>query len=398
MLIDAAVEAWQSLRGRWTRSLLTAAGIAVGLLTVTATAGITATLQAQVSARFDARVATTVVVSGYAPPRPGRPEARWGDPMARVRALNGVRYAGRVAAAGGEGIEVRRSTRIREVTDASIGLLAMEPQALAAYDVYAVRGRLFDAGHERRRDAVALVGSAVAPALGLDDLDQPARIALGSMELLVIGVVTSPDPSAAVDLSVVVPYGVATAGTPTTDGLQFGADTVVLRTDLGAAAQVGREAPLALAPTDPGSLTAQVPPDPRTLRRDVEGDTRTVVLLLAVTTLLVGALGISNTMLVSVLERRHEIGVRRTVGAGAHHILAQILLEATILGVVGGTIGALLGVNVANLTALAQGWTAVVPPWTLTAGPVLGAGVGLLAGVYPATKALRIQPVAALNG
>jgi putative ABC transport system permease protein len=113
--------------------------------------------------------------------------------------------------------------------------------------------------------------------------------------------------------------------------------------------------------------------------------------------LLIGAAGIANITLVAMLERIKEIGLRRTFGARRAHIIAQFLAEATALGLFGGITGAALGAWAVVAVAAIQHWTPVISPLTLLPAPLAGAVTGLLAGLYPAWRASRIEPVEALR-
>jgi ABC-type antimicrobial peptide transport system permease subunit len=129
----------------------------------------------------------------------------------------------------------------------------------------------------------------------------------------------------------------------------------------------------------------------------VESDINALFLVLGGVALLVGAIGIANVTLVAVLERVGEIGLRRALGAARRHIAAQFLVESTAMGLVGGIIGASLGVLVVVGIAAARTWTPVLDPWVPLAAPAIGAVTGLVAGLYPAWRAASLEPVEALR-
>ncbi|MGD0554105.1 MAG: ABC transporter permease, partial [Streptosporangiaceae bacterium] len=139
------------------------------------------------------------------------------------------------------------------------------------------------------------------------------------------------------------------------------------------------------------------PPAPQTLQSQVSGDLAGLFLVLASISLLIGAVGIANTTLVAVLERTEEIGLRRALGARPRHIAGQFLSESTALGTLGGLIGTSVGVLTVVLIAASQSWTAVINPALTLPAPLIGSIVGLLAGLYPALRASRTSPLAALR-
>jgi len=139
------------------------------------------------------------------------------------------------------------------------------------------------------------------------------------------------------------------------------------------------------------------PPEARRTRENVENDVNSLFLVLGLVSLVVGAIGIANVTLVTVLERVGEIGLRRALGARTHHIATQFLVESTTTGVIGGIVGASAGTIIVVAVAVARDWTPVMDMWTALVSPVAGGVIGLLAGVYPAMRAASMEPVEALR-
>lgn len=120
-------------------------------------------------------------------------------------------------------------------------------------------------------------------------------------------------------------------------------------------------------------------------------------MLLAGICLVIGAVGIANTTLVAVLERTGEIGLRRALGARGRHITLQFLAESGALGALGGLVGTSIGTVTVVAMAVVRDWTPVIHPATVVAAPAIGLVTGVLAGLYPAWRASRIQPAEALR-
>jgi putative ABC transport system permease protein len=172
---------------------------------------------------------------------------------------------------------------------------------------------------------------------------------------------------------------------------------MLIETRLGAAPVIARQAPVALRPDQPALLQVVPPPDAHQLGDTVTGNLNSLILLLAGITLLIGAAGIANTTLVAVMERTPEIGLRRSLGAMPRHIAGQFLAESGILGTIGGLIGAALAIIVTLIVALTHHWTAVLNPLATLPAPLIGTVTGLAAGVYPALRAARVEPLEALR-
>ena len=174
-------------------------------------------------------------------------------------------------------------------------------------------------------------------------------------------------------------------------------EIVVVETQIGAASLIAQQAPLALRPDDPSVLKVASPPEPQRVREAVQSDLNVLFLLLGGLSLIVGAIGIANITLVSVIERTGEIGLRRSIGATREHIAAQFLLESTSIGIVGGILGASFGILVVVVVSAYQSWTPVLDPAAPFLAPLVGGAIGLVAGTYPALRAARLEPVEAVR-
>ncbi|WP_406199923.1 ABC transporter permease [Kitasatospora sp. NBC_01560] len=394
-LRDLLSEALAGVLQRPARSALTGLGTVLGVGTFVAILGLTATTSSQIDSRFSVLTATEVSVEDTGGPRPELTGLSFpADADARIQRLNGVEAAGvywPVQQATGS---VRAAPVGRQSGGDQVAVVAASAGALAAAGPQLIQGRAFDSWHDTTGQQVAVIGSAMASRLGITTLDTQPAVFLDGKPFTVIGIVGDVRRKADLLLSVTVPRGAAEKlwGPPRQDRAKM-----IVATRIGAAQQVAAEAPLALDPAHPENFKPVPPPDPRTLRSNVTSDLNQLFLLLAGICLVIGAVGIANTTLVAVLERTGEIGLRRALGARGRHITGQFLSESASLGLVGGLIGTSLGVLTVLGVALARDWTPVVNPATVAAAPVIGLATGLLAGVYPAWRAARIQPAEALR-
>ena len=391
---DLFAEAVAGLLARPARVALTVLGTVIGVGALVATLGLSKTASNQIVGRFDALSATDVVVSPST--RAGGSGAAvlpW-DSESRLRRLNGVAEAGTLADVDVRG-ELVRSVPVNDPLAAGaiqLPMKAASPGLFRAVHAQLSTGRFFDAGHSQRADRVLVLGSNAARRLGIERVDQQPAVFVGDRLYAVIGLLSNVRRHASLLGSAIMPEGTAER--------EFGLRAPALaqiETRIGAVELIVRQVPVALSPADPSLLKVASPPDPRQLRGEVKNDLNALFLLLGGVSLLVGAIGIANVTLVSVLERVGEIGLRRALGAGRRHIAAQFLLESTAMGFAGGIMGASLGTLVIVAVSAAKTWTPVLDPWVPLGAPALGALIGLISGTYPSLRAAALEPVEALR-
>lgn len=387
-ITDVLGQAVGAILGRRLRSAFTAAGIGLGVAATVATVGISSSAAGAISDRFDA-VAATTVTARY------RDAAVRPDPATvhRLHQVNGVVDAGVSCATGQDSRLAATAADIADGGGERVDVLAAQPGALRAAGVELLAGRMFDDGHDERGDRVAIIDSVAARALRISDPGRSPLIYVDDQRYALIGVYQAPVGQPQFTNAVVLPYAACRHG-----WAEFTESTVTARTDLGAADQVGGAMPLVLAPEDGSAVEVLIPADLRSFRQGVEQETQALFLGLAAVSLIIGALGVSNTMLISVLERRTEIGLRRAVGAGRPAVAGQFLVESALVGLAGGAAGTVIGIDVTSAVCLLQGWLVVLDPTVVFAGPLVGLAVGAVAGVYPAYAATRVLPAATLRG
>ena len=383
---DLARLAGVGLRTRKLRAGLSALGIAIGVAAIVAVLGLSASSQAGLLAEI-ANLGTNLLTVQNGQSFTGSTAELPTAAPAMIGRLPGVTA---VQDTGATGASVYRSPLIPAIHTNGLSVDAASLGLPAAAGTAVAQGAYLNGA--TAREPVAVLGAAAAKYLGIDRIWPGERIWLGGMWFYVTGVlkpaVLAPD----IDSSVLVGYPAAEKylgfdGHPT--AIYVRAQTIQVNTvDNLLAAQASPENPSEVGVSQPSAaLTAEA---------DAKGAFDGLFLGLGAVALLVGAVGVANIMVISVLERRSEIGLRRALGATKGHIRIQFLSEAILLAAAGGTAGVAIGVLSTVIYATSKGWAVVVP--VLAWGGGLGAAllIGAAAGLLPALRAARMSPTEAL--
>jgi putative ABC transport system permease protein len=384
---DVLATASVGLRMRRLRTALTALGIAIGIASLVAVLGIAASSRADLLAELDALGTNRLQVEAGRTLF-GEETTLPDDAAAMIRRIGPV-----TAASGLTGVDatVRRTDAVPESETGGISVQAADLSLLDTVGGSVRTGRFLDGA--TARVPAAVLGSTAAERLGITNLDRSPMVYVGDQWFTVIGILDPFPVLANLDSAVFVGRDVA----EDLFGTSRSPSTVHVRTTPEAVDDVEGVLAATANPEAPEEVEVSRPSDALAAREAVD-DTLTALLLgLGGVALLVGGIGIANMMVVAVLERRSEIGIRRALGATRRHIRLQFLTEALLLALLGGVLGTMLGIAVTYGYDQVRDITFSIPPTTVALGVGAALVVGALAGLSPAARAARLAPADALR-
>ncbi|MGW1076377.1 ABC transporter permease [Streptomyces sp. NPDC002537] len=373
------------LRTRPVRVVLSALGIAIGIAAMVATVGISSSSRAELDRKLDAlgtNLLTTEPGQSIDGSKVKLPQQA-ADMIRRIEKVETASAIGKV-----DGVKTYRNDRTPAEQSGGISAFAARPDLLKTVSAEIARGTWFNDATAKLPTTV--LGAGTAKRLGVTRPGE--QVWLGGRWFTVAGVLAPAPLAPELDTAALVGWESAQ------ENLDFDGHPTTVYTR-AVKTEVDAVRPLLAAtanPEDPSVVAVSRPSD--ALAAQQAGDRAFTGLLVGLgsVALLVGGIGVANTMVISVLERHGEVGLRRSLGATQGQVCAQFLTESLLLSALGGGAGVVIGSGVTAAYALAQGWPTVVPPWVMAGGIGATLVIGGVAGLYPAVRAARLAPTAAL--
>jgi putative ABC transport system permease protein len=376
------------LRSRRLRASLSALGIAIGIAAMVAVLGISESSKANLLQALD-RLGTNLLVVEAGGGFIGNDDAAL--PTTSEAMLRRIGPVQEVSSVTSVDATVLRTDLAPSDQTGGITVKAADTELLDTLVGEMAAGEWLD--EARAGLPVVVLGSVAAERLGVTDVGDGVQVWLGDRWFAVIGIMEPLELAPDLDTSAVIGRDIAIAEL----GAAEAPGTVYLRTDPDKVDDVQTVIAPTANPENPDQVEVARPSDAIEARAAASNAFTALFLGLGAVALLVGGVGIANVMVISVLERRSEIGLRRALGATRRHVSVQFLSEALLLSVAGGVAGVLLGAAVTAIYDVARGWEIVVPVVGLAGGVVAALAIGAVAGLYPAARAARLAPTDALR-
>ena len=376
------------LRTRRLRAALSALGIAIGIGAMVAVVGVSSSAQANLVAEIDA-LGTNLLTVTPGQTFLGSNEVLPDTAVATIKHMANVNSAVAVYQVSSE--NVYRSPSVPSAQTGGIGVDAAGEALPGVVGTTMASGHFLDAVSQRYPEVV--LGAQAANILGIGRVGGHVMVYLGNTWFTVVGILKPAVLDSTLDSTAFISLPVAARMFRT----QPNPSEIYVRANQNDVTQVANLLAPTADPQNADGVQVSRPSDALEARAAVKGQFTTLLLGLGAVALLVGAIGIANIMVISVLERRSEIGLRRALGAKKRHISTQFLTEASLLAALGGVAGLLIGAGATEIYAQAKNEPFVIPLYALIAAPVAGFTIGALAGLYPAAKAARLSPTEALR-
>jgi putative ABC transport system permease protein len=375
------------LRTRRTRALLSVLGISIGIAAIVGVLGISQSSKSGLLNELG-RLGNLITVQpgtnafGQQTELPTTSEGM----ASRIGPVTNVAEIGAIS-----NVYVYRNSLEPANDTSGISLTATDATLPATLGATIAHGTFLNAA-TARYPAVVL-GAETASLLGINNLVNPTQIWIGGYGFTVVGILHPVQLVSELDSMAFIGFPVAEHyfgfdGHPT--GLYLRA----IPTQVAAVAGV---LPATVNPSNPSNVAVNFPSDILKARLVTEGAYNGLLLGLGAVALLVGGVGIANVMVISVLERRSEIGLRRALGASRRHVAEQFLTEAVLLSALGGLAGTIIGIAATMIYAASQHWSIQIPALALYGGVSAALFIGAIAGLYPSIRAARLSPTEALR-
>jgi putative ABC transport system permease protein len=388
-LLDVVQLATLGMRSRPMRALLSLLGVAVGMATLVLVVSIPQSSNAALLAKF-AALGSNLLEAEAQQPTNGPVVSFPHDAAAMAARIGPVTAA---AELGNTSAVVRRSPLVSAASTVGLSVLASSPSLLAVVSGSMEAGQFLSPATQRF--PVAVLGYQAAGSLGIEQPatpGRPVRVMIGSRWFTVIGIAAPMPVTSDLDWAVFVGWNTARAAL----GFNGRATVTYVSAPDDELAAVAAVLGPTLYPSAPGLVNVTQPSDALAAKRASQAVNAELLIGLAGVSLLVGGIGIANTMFVAVLERKQEIGLRRALGATRGQIRLQFLGEAVALSALGGFTGAAVGSLTATGYALWEGWPPTLPVAVIAFSVLSAIAVGALAGLHPAIRAARLTPTEAL--